>query len=341
MDWIGIQNENEYYSAYFLSEGLADSLKEQLNAWNEEETTRRTEAEGKGLTSWLRTPGREIRSICRELLDDMAAARRIENTTDRIEAEREITARLLKVLGLPVADPSKDPFYVAGNDHMPLPLLGALYRDGKKTEPIVWVFEATPTINEEIAQSADTDPLEMFVQTRQFTEDNFDLPASARKDLADNWNRILEKRVFSADYAPRWVILASSEHWLLIDRTKFNRHSVLRFDWKEIFTRREDRVIDACAALLSAESMTGRDGSTALLDHVDENAHKQAYGVSESLKKSLRRAIELLGNEAANQIIERARQQKKTVKRDAAFANELTVECLRYMGSFRLNVSMV
>ena len=331
MDWIGIQNENEYYSAYFLSEGLADSLKEQLNAWNDEESKRREEAQAKGLTSWLRTPGRELRSICHDLLNDMAEARRLENTSDRIQAERVNTARLLKIFGLPATDPSKDPFYVAGNDQMPLPLLGALYRDGKKTEPIVWIFEATPTINQETVQSADTDPLEMFVQTQQFTEDYFDLPASALKEFSDNWNRILEKRVFGAEYAPRWVILASPEHWLLIDRTKFNRHSVLRFDWKEIFTRREERVIDVCAALLSAESMTGRDGGTALLDHVDEDAHKQAYGVSESLKKSLRRAIELLGNEAANKIIERARQQKKTVKRDADFANELTVECLRYM----------
>lgn len=331
MEWIGIQNENEYYSAYFLSEGLADSLKDQLNTWKEDEAKRHAEAEARGEKSWRRTPGQEIRSLCKTLLKDMEEARKIQNTIERIEAERKTTARLLNVLGLPAADPSKDPFYPAGQDHLPLPLLGALYREGKRTEPIVWVFEATPTIGPDVVQSADTDPLEMFVQTEQFTDLKFDLPASAQKDLSDNWNRILEKRVFSAEYAPRWVILASPEHWLLIDRTKFNRHSVLRFDWKEIFSRREERVIDVCAALLSAESMTGRDGATALLDHVDEDAHKQAYGVSESLKKSLRRAIELLGNEAANQIIERSRQQKGKVKRDAAFANELTVECLRYM----------
>lgn len=331
MEWIGIQNENEYYSAYFLSEGLADSLKDQLNTWKEDEAKRHAEAEARGEKSWRRTPGQEIRSLCKTLLKDMEEARKIQNTTERIEAERKTTARLLNILGLPAANPSKDPFYPAGQDHLPLPLLGALYREGKRTEPIVWVFEATPTIGPDVVQSADTDPLEMFVQTEQFTDLKFDLPASAQKDLSDNWNRILEKRVFSAEYAPRWVILASPEHWLLIDRTKFNRHSVLRFDWKEIFSRREERVIDVCAALLSAESMTGRDGATALLDHVDEDAHKQAYGVSESLKKSLRRAIELLGNEAANQIIERSRQQKGKVKRDAAFANELTVECLRYM----------
>ena len=330
MEWTGIQNENEYYSAYFLSEGLADSLKDQLKTWQDEEEVRRAQAEPNG-EDWVRTPGRELRRACRALLDDMEVARRQTKLADRLEIERGITARLLKILGLPAVNPADEPFYVAGNDHLPLPLLGALYRDGKKTEPVLWIFEATPTVNADVEQTSDTDPLEMFVQTGQFTEDTFDLPASARKDLEDNWNRLLEKRVFSVDYPPRWVILAAAEHWVLIDRTKFNRHSVLRFDWKEIFTRREDRVMDVCAALLSAESMVGRDGATVLLDRVDEDAHKQAYGVSESLKKSLREAIELLGNEAANKIIEKARQQKKTVKRDATFAEELTVECLRYM----------
>lgn len=330
MEWTGIQNENEYYSAYFLSEGLADSLKDQLKTWHDEEEARRAVAEAKG-EEWVRTPGREIRHACRALLDDMEVARRQTKLADRLEVERGITARLLKILGLPAVNPADEPFYVAGNDHLPLPLIGALYRDGKKTEPVLWIFEATPTVNADVEQTSDTDPLEMFVQTGQFTEDTFDLPASARKELEDNWNRLLEKRVFSVDYPPRWVILAAAEHWVLIDRTKFNRHSVLRFDWKEIFTRREDRVMDVCAALLSAESMVGRDGATVLLDRVDEDAHKQAYGVSESLKKSLREAIELLGNEAANKIIEKARQQKKTVKRDATFAEELTVECLRYM----------
>ena len=28
MEWTGIQNENEFYSAYFFSEGLMEALKE-------------------------------------------------------------------------------------------------------------------------------------------------------------------------------------------------------------------------------------------------------------------------------------------------------------------------
>lgn len=66
--------------------------------------------------------------------------------------------------------------------------------------------------------------------------------------------------------------------------------------------------------------MSGR----VLLDTVDESAHKQAYGVSEDLKRSLREAIELLGNEAAVQLIAKGVAQKD-------LPDILTRECLRYM----------
>ena len=167
----------------------------------------------------------------------------------------------------------------------------------------------------------------MHVSRSQFE----DLPGFNSKvtaEFEDNWNKILEKHVFGCDNPPRWVILASPRSWLLIDRTKFARQACCALTGRSS-SRREDRVLSLAAALLAKSSMENRNG-TVLLDRIDEDAHKQAYGVSESLKLSLRRAIELLGNEAATQIIEKARRDK-TVRRDETFANDLTVECLRYM----------
>ena len=45
MEWTGINNENEYYSAYFLSEGLADSLKDQFDAWAKLESENKAKAD--------------------------------------------------------------------------------------------------------------------------------------------------------------------------------------------------------------------------------------------------------------------------------------------------------
>lgn len=327
MEWTGINNENEYYSAYFLSEGLADSLKDQFDAWAKLESENKTKAEAAGEKDWQHTPNRALRMNARALLDQLSDAFAESDKEQRLEGWRAAAASIGQCLELDIKE-TPEAAFVNGDDHMPLPRLCALHREGKTNEPYLWVFEALPD-GTSVNFEDELDPLEMHVSLSQFE----DLPGFNSKvtaEFEDNWNKILEKHVFGCDNPPRWVILASPRSWLLIDRTKFHRHSLLRFDWKELFSRREDRVLSLAAALLAKSSMENRNG-TVLLDRIDEDAHKQAYGVSESLKLSLRRAIELLGNEAATQIIEKARRDKKTVKRDETFANDLTVECLRYM----------
>lgn len=88
--------------------------------------------------------------------------------------------------------------------------------------------------------------------------------------------------------------------------------------------------LKACAALLHQDSLAPGEGNS-LLESLDENAHKHAFGVSEDLKYALREAIELLGNEAARQLDEQASGSKKSVysgqyKLDAGV---LSLECLR------------
>jgi type II restriction/modification system DNA methylase subunit YeeA len=75
------------------------------------------------------------------------------------------------------------------------------------------------------------------------------------------------------------------------------------------------------------------DSGTALIDRIDEESHRHAYGVSQDLKYALREAIELLGNEASTLIVEKRRAQQKGVfsGENALDAERLTTECLRYM----------
>ena len=198
--------------------------------------------------------------------------------------------------------------------------MGSLYTEGNITDPVLWVLEASSLGQ---IDPENTDPLQWKVARDQFSS----LPkltAAAENDLNDqNWMHFLRKDVFGCDHPPRWVILVAGTSWVLVDRTKWNKNSCLRFDWKEITTRRTQDVLSGCAALLCAESMVGENGRV-LLDTIDESAHKQAYGVSEDLKRSLREAIELLGNEASVQLIEKGVAQKD-------LADILTRECLRYM----------
>ncbi|MDO6671345.1 hypothetical protein Q4535_04360 [Cobetia amphilecti] len=147
-----------------------------------------------------------------------------------------------------------------------------------------------------------------------------------------NWQALISRDIFTLARPPRWVLLVSPRQWILIDRARFARAQLLRFDWVELLGRREDPALKAASVLLSREAISEESGQS-LLDTLDENAHKHAYGVSEDLKYALRECIELLGNEAARQLVEKARSQKKGI---FSGSNELdpdvlSRECLRVM----------
>ncbi|MBX9834789.1 MAG: class I SAM-dependent DNA methyltransferase, partial [Burkholderiaceae bacterium] len=146
----------------------------------------------------------------------------------------------------------------------------------------------------------------------------------------ETWADLLGDAVFGADSPPRYVLLLGLDEWLLLDRYKWPNNRALRFNWADILDRKDTDTLKACAALLHQDSLAPGTGNS-LLESLDENAHKHAFGVSEDLKYALREAIELLGNEAARQLDEQASGSKKSVysgqyKLDAGV---LSLECLR------------
>jgi hypothetical protein len=90
---------------------------------------------------------------------------------------------------------------------------------------------------------------------------------------------------------------------------------------------------------LHATSLAPESG-TPLVDRIDEESHRHAYGVSQDLKFSLREAIEILGNEAARLIAEKRREQQKGVfsGENALDAGILSTECLRYSQSLSVEI---
>lgn len=338
MDWNGIENEHEFYSAYFFSESLASTLKVKLDVWKAEEAKVDEAAKAAGTKERRLAPGHALRLEARRRLDEFEEIRRETDPAARLAAARETVRGMMRALRLPVFE-QLAAVRPLGDDRMPLPLLGAFgtqSADGTE-EPVLWVLESTAGV---LAGETGFDPLTVPVDVRQFegleSVDDKDgahslqLSSRAKADLEDDWGKLLERHVFGCEHPPRWVILASPETWVLLDRTKIARRAVLRFHWRELFVRREASVLDVCGALLCSESMTSVEGSV-LLDDVDEKAHREAYGVSESLKKSLREAIELLGNEAARQVVARRRERGEAIWSDETLAANLTVECLRYM----------
>jgi hypothetical protein len=144
-----------------------------------------------------------------------------------------------------------------------------------------------------------------------------------------DWETAVSRVLFAEAQPPRWVLLLSHDELLVIERAKWGRKALLRFDLREIFSRRDEKLFKAMAALSARESIIPSDG-TSLVDTLDANSHKHAYGVSDELKHALRWAIEEIANEA---IWYKRNVSKERVfdRTDIALARDLTEECLTYM----------
>ncbi|WP_157204522.1 hypothetical protein [Methylomonas koyamae] len=326
MNWIGISNENEFYSQHYLSEIFSGDVRGVLEAWAEQETqARETARVNNQKEPDYRAPYTQLNSIWREVLNQLESLQRPQPPSERVTKGRAVIRQLLQIFDLPY-QPTRQP--LSGNDDWELPLLGELRTP--QDEPLLWVLEAQ-SLDE--GDEFDADPLSLRLHAAQFTSlSHVPVAKAINASDASDWQKLLSSTVFTQPRPPRWVLLVSPYQWLLLDRAKFAQHRLLRFDWKELFSRRETDTLKAVSVLLHKQSLLDAQGQS-LLDTLDENAHKHAYGVSEDLKYALRECIELLGNEAAQQLIEQARADKKGIftGKDALDAGELSLQCLRYM----------
>ena len=301
--WIGIENENEFYSHHYLSEVFSGDIKETLSNWAEQEKG------GEGTTA-VKAPYTQLRNLHQGYFANNEKILRERSAAERISLQREIFQQLTHALGYPW-----QPHNLTLEEGIEIPLLGIA---GNPHTPELLLIGAYD------AEQLGSDPLSLTPSKAQF---HGELPPDPEL-LKQSWNEIITKQIFAQNHPPRWVLLLSNRHLLLIDRHKWNQSRLLRFDWDEILGRREEATLKATSVLLHQTSLLPESGQP-LLDTLDENAHKHAFGVSEDLKYALREAIELLGNEAARQLVEKS--DIGYSGKSALDPEELTRECLRYM----------
>lgn len=320
MSWAGIGNDNEFYSEHYLAEVFVKDTKALLDQWRDAALAQAEATTGAAVES-MPTPDAALRSLAREMPGVLDALERARTPVEHRDAQRPWLQSITQALSLPWAPQQKQL-----DDEIVLPLLGEIV--DAEDRPLLWMLEALPT------EALDADPLTLEVAREQVADSpNVPLPPEMR---GQTWQSMLATMIYTRDDVPRWILLVSARQWLLLDRVKFAQSRLLRFDWQEILTRRETDTLRAAAVLLHHDALVP-DGATgaaySLHDTLDENAHKHAYGVSEDLKFALRESIELLGNEAAKQLIAKARRNKEGVysgERELD-AGQLTTECLRYM----------
>jgi hypothetical protein len=301
--FAGIANENEFYSHHYLAEVFKGDIKVRLDAWDS------AEAEHPGDEAH-RAPARRLQAWAQRWFSLRGQIQRARDDAERWQIYAQIQSGLLQALGYAApADLPTPHELVAGRPipmwHLQLPRLAIIpaYQPGAETE----------------------DLLDHKLQPRHYGGDP--VPKALQ---GETWADMLSDAVFGADTAPRYVLLIGLDHWLLLDRYKWPNNRALRFDWPDILDRKDGDTLKACAALLHRDCLAPADGAS-LLESLDENAHKHAFGVSEDLKYALREAIELLGNEAAAQLRQQAMDAKKGFfsGKDQLDPADLSLECLR------------
>ncbi len=300
----GIHNENEFYSQHYLSEIFAKDIGDTVSRWSDEAKA------GGGASAGARPPYDVLRGLARDYLQFRGRFARQRRHEVRVERQRAWFRQLLAVLGYG---------YEPGNhileDGDEVPVLYAARQHGAVNLLVLGAYDAA---------GEDEDPLTLKPHRAQYHGEA--PPPEAL--LRETWNEIVTRRVFGQGHPPRWVILLSAGHVLLLERGKWTHNRLLRFDLDDILGRRDGATLKAAAALLHRDCLVPAQGGS-LLDSLDENSHKHAFAVSEDLKYALRESIELIGNEAIRYLREVSKDRVYDL--DEKLAGELGLECLRYM----------
>lgn len=301
IDLTGILSMNEYYTQHYLDTILEDDIKDIIKELTEKYENNNAELPWNKLSKGIRKTYYSKREV---LSKEKNLAKRMQN-------QRAFLLEMYKSLGYEINNKVD---YIPVKNDIEIPVL----HEVKKSNglPLLWIIE---TIDE---YDDDGELLHSNLKKVQYTEEN-----PQPKEIKDlDLEKIITEYIFYIDEPPRFILLSNINEIILIDRGKWSEKRTLNFKLDDILSRQIDSTLKAMTVLLHKNTVCPEDDSS-FLDKLNENSHKHATSVSESLKYALRQSIELLGNDAI--------RYKKDVLRNGVFdrdlAPQLTIECLRYM----------
>ena len=317
--FAGIANENEFYSHHYLAEVFKGDIKSRLEAWDAHEALH------PGVES-ERAPAKRLSAWGQKWFGLRGQISKARDDAEKWQIFTQLQNGLLQALGY--SAPGKTASIVELVPGQPLPLWQLLAKGGgagQSSAAAAMLPSQLAIVPAYQPGAEDEDLLDHKLTHLHYGGDN--VPPALKGEA---WASIVSEALFGAENPPRYVLLLGLDHWLLLDRYKWPNNRALRFDWVDILDRKDTATLQAVAALLHHDSLAPGEGIS-LLESLDENAHKHAFGVSEDLKHALREAIELLGNEAADQLRKQAANAKKGFfsGKDQLDPADLSLECLR------------
>jgi hypothetical protein len=275
--FAGIANENEFYSHHYLAEVFKGDIKSRLDAWD----APRPHPGHRGAPRPAKAPARPGRRSglpLRGQVQRKAGAGRCTSAGKLSPKSKPAAASLgySRPANLPPARvnwPPASPSRVAGAkggsaqslaSHSRLPARRRRRRPARpQTYPLHYGGEPVPP-----------------------------------RCKAKTWADMLSDAVFGAEASPALCAAVGPGPLAAAGPLQMAQQPSLRFDWADILDRKDADTLQGLRRA-AAQGLPGPGEGNSLLESLDENAHKHAFGVSEDLKYALREAIELLGNEAA------------------------------------------
>lgn len=209
--FVGIVNENEFYSHHYLSEVFKGDIRERLEQWDAVEKA--DPAQG--------APFKQLASWAGQWFALPNGGTRSGDAAEQLASFQEVQQGLLQALGYAIT-----PQHLELHAGTPVPVWQVIGDAGKAPQVLM-----VPAYN---PGQEDDDILDQRLPAVHYGGVPVP-PALAEEDFAS----IVSDALFGADHAPRFVILVGLHEWLLLDRFKWPNSRALRFEWSEILDRKE------------------------------------------------------------------------------------------------------
>lgn len=293
-EFLGIRNENEFYFAHYLSSLMDDELKEQCQ--NEELSAARDKIFKLGNDYY------EVRRL-RERVEQRKGTF-ASDAKDYLAERQKFVEKLVGALGY--SGDYRANYLAFPGESVALPVSGCVLDQTGKTQVVLIdscrTFAAGVPLKE--ATVLHNYPTNAQLACEGLSAADCDaLSVISLKDLGNRpknqkpvWENLLTNELFAAQNHPRFVIVLGENAVLLADYTKWAERRSLVFLLDDIFEQTDRATCRAMACLLHRSSLAPTGSTEPLPDKLDANSHKNAFGVSKSLRYAMREAIEDLGN---------------------------------------------
>ena len=321
-DFTGIYNENEFYFAHYLTSLLDDDLREFC-------ASEPGQAIQRGLRA-LAEPWRKCR-LLREQVEKQGATRADREAYEAARAP--LVEKLAGALGYADAF-SRGGVFHGATPGLQIPVLANVYRqDGTLQLCLVETYRTGeqflkgPTLLDLHPTAAQCEHLDTHSRSRLTTL------TGLRASETLSWTNLFTREIFGSPRAPRFLLVFCEDRLLLLERAKWAERRHLAFNLDTISDRVENPTLRAMTGLLAMPALCP-DAGDCLPDRLEENSHKNAFGVSKDLRIAMRDSIERLGNA----ILESNRQARGAARAEAETglfsADALSAECVQVMYRF-------